>query len=237
MRCWSVGQVQGRLGVFEEDVGVVLGAWSKSRKPRAESSCAALTSAGRPWAAARRRRPESSLGQEDGDAGDQQGARQLLDDGVEQGLEIGFGTEAAAEFDQRLAVVVAMAVKGAVDPALNAALEGVEDGGRDQDGDDQAPLAHRFGQRGVHHHGDERDDAEVAAQDQAGGQRVGHAALEDQVGVHQPVADDGPTEGERQKDQRQAGQLGEQAGRIEVKEEGDGVKQREGQQPRAACRG
>ena len=74
-----------------------------------------------------------------------------------------------------------------------------------------------------------RSDAEEAPEDEAGGQRVGHAALEDQVGVHQPVADDGPTEGERQKDQREAGQVGEQAGRVQVEEEGNGVKQREGQ--------
>ncbi len=148
---------------------------------------------------------------------------------MEQGLEVGLGTEAAAELDQRLAVIVAMAVKGAVDPALNAALEGIEDGRSGQNGDDQRPLAYGFRQALVDHEGDEGDDAEVAAGDEAGGQRVGHAALEDQVGVHQPVADDGPTEGERQKNERQAGQIGEQAGRIEVKEERDGVKQRERQ--------
>ena len=79
--------------------------------------------------------------------------------------EIGLGTEAAAEFDQRLAVVVAMAVKGAVDPALNSALEGVEDGGRDQNGDHQAPLAHGVGQAVVDHQGAERDDAEVGARE------------------------------------------------------------------------
>jgi hypothetical protein len=45
----------------------------------------------------------------------------------EQGLEIGFGAEAAAELDEGLAVVVAMAVEDAVDPALEAALEGIEE--------------------------------------------------------------------------------------------------------------
>ena len=66
--------------------------------------------------------------------------------------------------------------------------------------------------------GDEGDDAEVAADKQRGGQRIGHAALEDQVGIHQPVADDCPTEGERQKDQREPGQVGEQAWRLEVQQ-------------------
>ena len=144
-------------------------------------------------------------------------------------MEVGFGAEAAAELDQRSAVIVAMAVEGAVDPALNAAFEGIEDGRSGQNGDDQRPFAYGFRQALVDHQGDERNDAEIASQDEGGGQRVGHAAFEDQVGVHQPVADDGPTEGERQKDQRQAGQIGEQAGRVEVKEERDGVKQREGQ--------
>ena len=52
----------------------------------------------------------------------------LFDDGVEQCLEIGFRTEAAAKLDEGLAVVVAVTVEGAVDPALNAALEWIEDG-------------------------------------------------------------------------------------------------------------
>ena len=72
-----------------------------------------------------------------------------------------------------------------------------------------------------------RDDAEVASQDQAGGQRVGHAALEDQVGVHQAVAHNGPTECERQKDDGKPCEIGEQAGYAQVEEEGNSVKQRE----------
>ena len=64
----------------------------------------------------------------------------------------------------------------------------------------------------VHHYRNQRNDAEVDAQHEAGGQRVGHAALEYQVGIHQPVADDGPTESERQKHQRQSRQLGQQPG-------------------------
>ena len=122
-----------------------------------------------------------------------------------------------------------MAVEGPVHPALNSALEGVEDGGRDQNGDDQAPLPDRFRHGIVNHDGDQRDGTEVAAEDQAGGQRVGHAALEDQVSVHEPVADDGPTEGEGENDQRKTGQIGEQPGRVQVEKEGNGIKQRKGQ--------
>ena len=100
--------------------------------------------------------------------------------------------ESAAELDQGLAVVVAMAVEGAIHPALNAALERIEDRRRDQNGQHQRPLAHRLRHRVVDQDGDERDDAEVAADNQRRGQRIRHAALEDQVRVHQPVADDGP---------------------------------------------
>jgi hypothetical protein len=80
----------------------------------------------------------------------------------------------------------------------------------------------------MNHFGDERNDAEVSAEDESRGQRVGDAALEDQVGVHQPVADDGPGERERQKHQRKAGQIGQQLWRIQVEQIGDGVEKREG---------
>jgi hypothetical protein len=165
--------------------------------------------------AVRGRRPGADS-QQHGDAGNQKSARQLLDDRVKQGLKIGFRTEATAKFDQRLAVIVAMAVKGAVDPALRAALEGIENRGRNQDGDDQTPGAHGLRHGVVHQNGDQRDDAEVAAQKQSCGQRVSHAALEDQVGIHQPVADNGPTEGQRQNNLREAGEIRQQLRRIEM---------------------
>src|SRR6185312_5643485 len=38
-------------------------------------------------------------GEEDGDARDQQGARQAIHNGVEQGAQVGLGTEAASKFD------------------------------------------------------------------------------------------------------------------------------------------
>ena len=43
-------------------------------------------------------------------------------------------------------------------------------------------------------------------------QRVSNAALEDQVDIHQPVANDGPAEGERQNHQRDTGELVQDAG-------------------------
>ena len=83
---------------------------------------------------------------------------------------------------------------------------------------------------------DQRDDAEVGAEQGCGGEGVGHAALEDQVGIHQPVADDGPAEGQRKKDQRESSQLGQQARHADVEQERNCVEQSEGtdRQPRAA---
>ena len=46
--------------------------------------------------------------------------------------------------------------------------------------------------------GGDGDDAEVDADQGGGGKRIGDAALEDEVDVHQAVADDGPAEGERE---------------------------------------
>ena len=81
--------------------------------------------------------------------------------------EFGFGTEAAAEFDQRFAVVIALAVKGAIHPSLNAALQRIEDRRGDENRDHQRPLAHRLRQTLVNELGNDGDDAEVAAQDQS----------------------------------------------------------------------
>ena len=47
----------------------------------------------------------------------------------------------------------------------------------------------------------EGDSAEVEADEGGGGEGVGHAALEDEVDIHEAVADDGPAEGEREEDE------------------------------------
>ena len=67
---------------------------------------------------------------------------------------------------------------------------------------------------------DEGDDAEVEADNGGGRERVGDAALEDEIDIHQSVTDDGPAEGERQEDQRKPGELGQQAGTVRSKRYG-----------------
>ena len=158
--------MQSLLRVLKEDVRVIAGAGrSRGNQDRGCLALGALTFFGQAVRSGQAQAPGFS-GEKDGDARHQQRARQLLDDRLEQRLQIGFGAEAAAELDQGLAVVVAMAVEGAIDPALNAALEGIEDGRCDQNGNDQAPLAHRFRQALCTTRANQRDDAEVAAEDQ-----------------------------------------------------------------------
>src|ERR1700735_331989 len=120
------------LRILEKDVGVLLG----MVEPEKSEGQIALFVADFIWQAVRggEVQPAGILRQKNRHPRDEQRARQLLDDGVKQRLEVGLGTQAAAEFDQRPAVVVTMAVECAVHPALNAALERIEDGSRDQNG-------------------------------------------------------------------------------------------------------
>ncbi len=154
---------------------------------------------------------------------------QALDDGVEQGAEVGLGVEAAAEVDQGLAVVEALLVEETVDAALNAALEGIEGEPHHDDGDDRTVEA-EVREAVVDHLRREADDAEVNTDERGSCQRIGDAALEDEVDVHQAVADDGPAEGEREDDQADGGALGHQAGDGDVQQQRNDVEEREGRE-------
>ena len=142
------------------------------------------------------------FGEEDGDAGDEEGLRQALDDGVDEGAEVGLGVERAAEVDEGFAVVEALLVEDAVDVRLEEALDGLEDEAGGDDGGEQAPDFERLEAR-VHDFGGDGDDREVEADERGGGEGVGDAALEDEVDVHEAVADDRPSEGERKEDERE----------------------------------
>ena len=70
-------------------------------------------------------------------------------------------------------------------------------------------------------------DAEVQAHQRSGRQRVGHAALEDQVDVHQAVAHDRPAERQRKQDQREQRDARQRAGHVRVCQERDDVQRGE----------
>ena len=79
---------------------------------------------------------------------------------------------------------------------MDEALEGLENQAGDDDGEDQAPLAQALTlQVSVDGFGGEGDKAKVGAHQGGGGERVGDAPLEDEVDIHQAVADDRPAEG------------------------------------------
>ena len=233
MRRSSSGQVERLQRVFEEDVGVRAGGVEVEE---AEGECALGAGGDAVDRGVRLGRQAVGRGQakavlvfrqKDCDARYQQGARQALDDGFEQGMEIGLGTQAAAEFNQGLAVVVAVAVEDAIDPALDTTLQGLENRGDDQDREPQSPLADSRRHVDVNLFGGQGHDAEVAAQEQTGGEGVGHTALEDEVSVHQPVANDGPAESQRQEDDGEAGDTVERPGKANVEQERHGIKERE----------
>ena len=231
--------MKGLLGVLKKDVGVVCCAVeveeAEVERVRPHPVLRGKRLGGQPMGRGQAQ-PTRLLGQKDGHARHQQGARQPLHNGLQQCFQIRLGTEAATKLDQRHAIVVAMAVEGAVNPALNPALQRLEEGSDQDDGDALAPIPDRLRQAVVGQPRGQGNDAEIAPEDEAGSQRISHTPLEDQIGIHQPVTDDGPAEGERQEDQRQPGQLGEQARHGQVQHVGNGVEEREGQnrQQRAA---
>ncbi len=149
--------------------------------------------------------------EEDGDARYQQGLREAFDDGVEQGSQVGLRVQSAAEFDQGLAVVEALLIEDAVYARLNGSLQRIEDEAGDDDCSEDVPTCAGPGQAGRDDHlCGYCDDAEVEPDERCRGERVGDAALEDEIDVHQAVADDRPTEGQRDEDQRKAGELSHQ---------------------------
>ena len=111
-----------------------------------------------------------------------------------------------------------MPIEGPVHPALNAALERIEYQGRKHDGKHQAGFAHRLRHRVVYPDGDECDSANVAADNQPGRQHVGYAPLENQVRIHQPVANDRPAECEWQKNKRKAGQISQSTVGMQIEQ-------------------
>ena len=139
-------------------------------------------------------------GQENRDPRDEQRLRQTLDDGVDQGAQVGLRVERPSEVDESLAIVETPAIEDAVDARLDGTLQRVEGEARNDDGREQAPGA-QVGQARVNGLGEERDDAKVEADQGRRRQGVGDAALEDEVDVHEAVADDSPGEREWQKDE------------------------------------
>ena len=122
--------------------------------------------------------------------------------GGQHGVEIRLGAELAGEFDQRAAVVVAVAVEVLVQPLLNPVANGLEQEGGDEHHGDQADIAEVL-EILLHQAGEREYDAVKRREHADGGQRIGIAAPEDDVHVHQPVTHNGVGQGERNQRQRE----------------------------------
>src|SRR5258705_3537840 len=114
---------------------------------------------------------------------------------------MGFPAQVAAKFHQRPAVVITLAVEEPVQALLNPFFYGLEEQSRDNDCNHQ-PSRSSAGKAGVDYLGGGTNGSEVHPYDGGGGEGVSHAALEDDVHIHQAVAHDGVAEGERQENQR-----------------------------------
>ena len=165
------------------------------------------------------------VGQKDGQAVDHQRPRQPVDDRGQHLVQIGFRVQIAAKLGQRLPVVITFAIEKLVQVILHPVLKGIEQQRSDGDGyhQSQRPGA---GEVLVEQHRGHAYGGKVRSRNRAGCDGVGHAALEDQVHIHQPIAEDGVAEGQRQKHQRQHRNLHPQAGHAAGKIRDD-VEQRE----------
>ena len=122
---------------------------------------------------------------------DEKRLRDAVHHGAEHGLKPHFVGERAAEFDQGAAIVQTVAIEEAIETRLNPFAERLEEKRGDDDGDDAADGSVRLRMKNL---GDQRHEEEVNRGDRSRGRRIGQAAFEDDVHIHQAVTNDGVAE-------------------------------------------
>ena len=135
----------------------------------------------------------------------QQRLRDAIHHRCEHRIEAHFGGERAAELNQRAAIIETVPVKEPVQARLNPVAKRLKQKCGDDDGDDAAHHAGRPGR--VEQRADQRDERDIYGHHAAARRRIRQAALEDDVHVHQPVADDGVAETKRDQHQRNRGKV------------------------------
>ena len=143
-----------------------------------------------------------AVGEEDGNSIYQQRARQPVHQRRQHLVEIGLRTQLASEFNQCAPVVVARPEEILVQLLLDPFSHRIEQQRGNYHRDHQ-PVRSGTGHARVHQLRDRSDAGEVKADDGRRGQRIRHAALEDQIHVHQPVTENGVAKRQRQQSQRQ----------------------------------
>src|SRR5580704_5725451 len=162
--------------------------------------------------------------QEDGEAIDEKRLRDTIEDGGDEWLEANFVGERATEFDERAAVIEAVAIEKAVEASLNADAQRFDEESGDDNGDDGSGRA-RGETRTMSHFADDGDDGEVDSDDGRSSESIREAALEDDVYVHQAVADDGVAEAKRNQREREDADFHPRRGHTAEEERHDVEKQ------------
>src|SRR5229473_7031348 len=135
---------------------------------------------------------------------DQQRLRNPVHDRTQHGVETHFVRQRASEFDERAAVIKAIAVEKAVQARLDPLAERLEQKRGYDNGDHAAGGAVRGR---MENQRDQRNQCEVNSGHASGCRCIGQAALEDNVHVHQAIADDRVAEAQRDQHQAQYRQL------------------------------
>ena len=135
----------------------------------------------------------------------QQRLRDAIHHRREHRIEAHFRSERAAKLNQRAAIIQTVPVKEAVQARLNPVAKRLEQKCRHHDGDHSAHHSGRPG--GVEQRSDQRHERDVDGHHAAARGRIGETSLEDDVHVHQAVADDGVAETQRDQHQRNRGEI------------------------------
>jgi len=139
--------------------------------------------------------------QEDRDAIHRQRAREAVHHRREQRVQIRLGAEFASEFDQCAPIVIDRAVEKMVDPVLNPFPNRIKQQGSDYNREDPSHRTSAW-LPAVNQRRHTRDQSEVQTHDGCGRERINNASLEDQIHIHQAVAEDGVAKGQWQHHQR-----------------------------------
>ncbi len=164
---------------------------------------------------------------------DEKRLRDAIHHGTQHGLEPDFIRQGAAEFDQRAAVVKAIAVEEAVQARLNTFAERLKEKRGDHDGDHAGDRAAALQREDL---GDQGHECKVNGSDRRGSRGIGQAAFENDVHVHQAIADDGVTKTQGNQDQAERGEL-HPGLRSGVEGKGQDVQQRKRQAARQGAAG
>ncbi len=147
---------------------------------------------------------------------------------AKHGLQANFVCERTAKFNQRAAVVEAIAIEESVQPRLDAFAERLKEECGNHDGNH---AAYGAGGLFVENLRDQRHQSEINRCHRGGRRRIRQAALENNVHIHQPIANDGVAKAQGDQHQAEGGKLHPRQG-CGVKNVGNDVQQGEWQASR-----